>query len=66
MSTLDVADSPGEMEQTLNKAFKKVAHLLEDIERMTTELQKKEGFSADHPRVPFPGFDQLAGDFTGR
>lgn len=42
MSTLDVADSPGEMEQTLNKAFKKIADLLVDIERMSNELQKKD------------------------
>ena len=42
MSTLDVADSPVEMEQMLNKAFKKITHLLEDIERMSNELQKKD------------------------
>ena len=42
MSTLDFADSPGEMEQTLNKAFKEIADLLVDIERMLNELQKKD------------------------
>ena len=42
MSTLDVDDSPGEMEQMLNKAFRKIADLLVDIERMSNELQKKD------------------------
>ena len=64
MSTLDVADSPGEMEQTLNNAFKKIADLLVDIELKSNELKK--GFPADHPQVPFPGVNQLAGDLTGR
>ena len=42
MSTLGIADSPGEMEQMLNKAFKKIADLLVNIERMSNELQKKD------------------------
>ncbi|KAL7400550.1 hypothetical protein ABVT39_013845 [Epinephelus coioides] len=42
MATLDAADSPGKMEQMLNKAYKKIANLLEDIERMSNELQRKD------------------------
>ena len=42
MSTLDAANSLGEMEQTLNKAFKTFADLLDDIERMSNELQRKD------------------------
>ncbi|KAL7378364.1 hypothetical protein ABVT39_012474, partial [Epinephelus coioides] len=42
MATLDAADSPGKLEQMLNKAYKKIANLLEDIERMSNELQRKD------------------------
>nr|XP_057920910.1 uncharacterized protein LOC131119987 [Doryrhamphus excisus] len=42
MPTLDAADSPGKLEQMLNKAYEKIAHLLEDIERMSNELQRKD------------------------
>ncbi|KAM3599332.1 uncharacterized protein V6R79_003943 [Siganus canaliculatus] len=42
MATLDAADSPGELAHMLNKAYKKIANLLEDIDRMSSELQRKD------------------------
>ncbi|KAL7397277.1 hypothetical protein ABVT39_019673 [Epinephelus coioides] len=42
MATLDAADSPGKLEQMLNKAYKKIANLLEDTEQMSNELQRKD------------------------
>lgn len=62
MTTQDAAHSAGEMEQTLNVAFKKITDLLEDIGWMLNELQRKD--SGYHSQVPFPEVDQLAGDLT--
>ncbi|KAM3619037.1 uncharacterized protein V6R79_001996 [Siganus canaliculatus] len=42
MATLDAADSPGELAHMLNKAYKKIANLLEDVDRMSSELQRKD------------------------
>ncbi|KAM3623152.1 uncharacterized protein V6R79_007711 [Siganus canaliculatus] len=42
MATLDAADSPGELAHMLNKAYKKIANILEDIDRMSSVLQRKD------------------------